>query len=93
MTARIGENLPGCSVPQGGVHVIAVQLKREITSLLDALPEPKLAVIFDFVQFLAERDLQAAWISAQSQSAAYQEWIGSDNDIYDEVFADVYPAR
>jgi len=42
------------------------------------------------VQFLTERDLQAAWISAQSQSAAYQEWIGSDNDIYDEVFADAY---
>ncbi len=24
---------------------------------------------------------------------AYHEWVGSDNDIYDEVFADVYPAR
>ncbi len=73
--------------------MIAVQLKREITSLLDALPEPKLTVVFDFVQFLAERDLQAAWISAQSQSAAYQEWVGSDNDIYDEVFADACPTR
>ena len=70
-----------------------VQLKREITSLLDALPEPHLAVIFDFVQFLVERELQAAWISAQSQAVAYQEWVGSDNDIYDEVFADAYPAR
>jgi len=72
--------------------MLAVQLKRQITSLLDTLPEPKLAVIFDFVQFLAERDLQAAWISAQSQAAAYQEWVGSDNDIYDQVFADAYPA-
>jgi hypothetical protein len=25
----------------------------------------------------------------QSQSRAYQEWVGPDNDIYDEVFADV----
>jgi len=40
------------------------------------------------VQFLAERELQVAWINAQSQSVAYQEWIGRDNDIYDEVFAD-----
>ena len=72
----------------GGKPMIAVQLKRQITSLLDALPEPKLAVVFDLVQFLTERDLQAAWMSAQSQSAAYQEWIGSNNDIYDEVFAD-----
>jgi len=77
----------------GGKTMTTVQLKRKITSLLDALPEPNLAVIFDFVQFLAERDLQAAWISAQSQSVAYQEWVGSDNDIYDEVFADAYPAR
>jgi len=44
--------------------MIAVQLKRQITSLLDASPEPKLMVVFDFVQFLAERDLQAAWTSA-----------------------------
>ena len=73
--------------------MIVVQLKRQITSLLDALPEPKLAAVFDFVQFLAERNLQAAWLSAQSQSAAYQEWIGSDNDIYDEVFAGAYPTR
>jgi len=58
--------------------------------LLDTLPEPELAVVFDLVQFLTERDLQAAWISAQSQSAAYQEWVGSDNDIYDAVFADAY---
>ena len=32
-------------------------------------------------------------MNAQSQSAAYQEWVGGDNDIYDEVFADAYPTR
>ena len=71
----------------------ATQLKHQITSFLDTLPEPKVAVVFDFVQFLAERELQAAWMSVQSQSAAYQEWVGSDNDIYDEVFADANPTR
>jgi len=69
------------------------QLKYQITTLLDALPEPKLAVVFDLAQFLAERELQASWINAQSQSAAYQEWVGGANDIYDEVFADVHPTR
>jgi hypothetical protein len=68
----------------------AIQLKYEITSLLEVLPEPKLAVVFDFVQFLAERELWVGWMKAQSQSAAYHEWVGSDNDIYDEVFADAY---
>jgi len=71
----------------------ATQLKYQITSFLDILPEPKLAAVFDFMQFLAERESQAVWMSAQSQSAAYQEWIGSDNDIYDEVFANADPAR
>ncbi len=34
----------------------AAQLKEEITNLLDDLSEPKLAVIYDFVRFLAERE-------------------------------------
>ncbi len=74
-------------------NMTANQLKDRITSLLDALPEAKLAVAFDFVQFLAERELQMAWLNAQSQSASFQEWLGSDNDIYDEVFANAVPAR
>jgi len=48
-----------------------------------------LAVLFDFVRFLVEREPQSAWHNAQGQSAAYQEWVGSGNDIYDQVFADV----
>jgi hypothetical protein len=63
-----------------GLNMTATQLKDKITSLLDALPEAKLAVAFDFVQFLAERELQMAWLNAQSQSAAYQQWLGSDID-------------
>ena len=65
----------------------ALQLKSEITRLLDRLPETKLAVVFDLVQFLAERELQAEWRNAQSHSLAYQQWGSSENDIYDEVFA------
>ncbi len=71
----------------------STQLKHKITSLLDILPEAKLPTLFDFRHFLVEQDLQVAWLNAQSQSAAYQEWIGSDNDIYDEVFADAHPAQ
>ena len=70
-----------------------VELKRQVASLLDTLPETKLAVVFDFVQFLNEQERQMDWMNAQRQSAAYQEWAGSDNDIYDEIFADAHPAR
>ncbi len=71
----------------------ATELKYQLTTLLDALPEPKLAVVYDLTRFLLERELLAGWVNAQSQSAAYQEWVGSENDIYDKVFADAYPAR
>jgi len=37
--------------------------------------------------------LQMAWLNAQIQSASFQEWLGSDNDIYDEVFANAVPTR
>lgn len=69
-----------------------IELKQRVTSLLDTLPEAKLGVVFDFVQFLSEQERQIDWMNAQRQSAAYQEWTGSDNDIYDELFADAYPA-
>ncbi len=63
----------------------ATLLEYQITTLLDALPEPKLAVVYDFAQFLVERELRSGWMNAQSQSTAYQEWVGGDNDVYDEV--------
>ena len=50
-------------------------------------------IIPPFVQFLTEQERQIDWMNAQRQSAAYQEWAGSDNDIYDKIFADVHPAR
>ena len=45
--------------------------------------------VSEFVRFLIEHEPQTTWFNAQSQSHAYQEWVGPDNDIYDQVFADV----
>ena len=50
------------------------RLQQEITALFPMLPEPELAVMFDFVRFLVEREPQTAWFNAQSQSLVYQEW-------------------
>jgi hypothetical protein len=65
------------------------QLQQEITALLPNLPELKLAAVSEFVRFLVACEPQTAWLNAQSQSRTYQEWVGPDNDIYDQVFADV----
>ncbi len=82
---------PAEAAPPLDEHI--VELKRQVASLLDTLPETKLAVVFDFVQFLTEQERQINWMNAQRQSATYQEWAGSDNDIYDKIFADVHPER
>ncbi len=73
--------------------MMAAELKEHIVSVLDNLPEAKLAAVLDFAQFLAEREQQMAWLEAQSRSATYQDWLSDENDIYDEVFADVTQAR
>lgn len=36
-----------------------------------------------------QRLLWLDWLNAQKQSAAYQEWVDRENDLYDEVFADI----
>jgi len=66
-----------------------LEMKNQITSLLDSLTDPKLAVILDFTQYLADRDTISDWLTTQMQSKAYQEWTSEENDIYDEVFTDV----
>jgi len=50
-------------------------------------PEPKLLTFLDFSQFLAERESEGDWIQAQMQSTAFQEWVGTDNGVYDEILA------
>ena len=37
----------------------------------------------------AERKAMTDFLQMQMQSASYQEWIGEENDVYDQVFADV----
>mgnify|MGYP001286589906 CR=1 FL=1 len=66
-----------------------LEMKKQITSLLDSLTETKLAVILDFTQYLADRDTASDWLTTQMQSKAYQDWTSEENDIYDEVYTDV----
>ena len=68
-------------------------LKDRIADLLDRLPDTKVEAVLDFVEFLAERETPGEWFHASSQSSAYREWVSAENDVYDEVFADVAPTR
>ena len=66
-----------------------VEMKEKISELVDTLPEMKLAVLLDFLEFIYERETASDLLLMQMQSGAYQEWVGEENDIYDQVFADV----
>ncbi len=81
------------SVPTGGIGMSVAEMKREVIGLLDRMPQAKVATVYDFVQFLTEREDQKNWALAQEQSAAYRDWLGADNDVYDEVFADAAETR
>ncbi|NUM44140.1 MAG: hypothetical protein HUU38_05490 [Anaerolineales bacterium] len=65
-----------------------LEMKKQITSLLDSLTDTKLAVILDFTQYLAERDTASDWLTTQMQSKAYQDWTSEENDVYDEGFTE-----
>jgi hypothetical protein len=65
-----------------------LEMKKQITSLLDSLTDTKLAVILDFTQYLAERDTASGWLTTQMQSKAYQDWTSEENDVYDEGFTE-----
>jgi|Deesub1362B_J571_1020462.scaffolds.fasta_scaffold83312_1 hypothetical protein len=67
--------------------MITLELRKQIHNLVETFSKPQLVLVYEFAQFLAQRE-EALWMDVQMRSSAYQEWVGSDNDIYDEVFAD-----
>jgi hypothetical protein len=68
-------------------------VKKRVHVLVDTLPESKLMTLLDFAQFLETREEESELFEAQMQSTAYQEWVGEENDIYDELFSCESTAR
>jgi hypothetical protein len=61
-------------------------LRKKAEELLKQLPEKKLNVAFDFLNYLNERGEAEDILKLQMTSRGYQEWLGDENDIYDKVF-------
>lgn len=61
------------------MHIVVEQLSDEQLALLLPLA-------------LSMRDAQNP-VLASTTSQAYQDWVSTENDIYDEVFADELAAR
>lgn len=65
-----------------------IEIKQKLEEIIDTLPKSKLEVILDFASYLKEREQTEDFLRMQMTSKAYQEWLNSENDIYDEVFSD-----
>ncbi len=66
-----------------------LEMKQQVYALIDTLPATTLTFILDLLQFLMERETATDFMEMQMQSDAYREWVGEENDVYDQVFADV----
>jgi len=66
-----------------------LEMKQQVYALIDTLPATTLTFILDLLQFLMERETATDFMEMQMQSDAYREWVGEENDVYDQVFTDV----
>jgi hypothetical protein len=70
-----------------------LELKQQFEEIVNALSESKLKVVIDFASYLRDREMSEELLRIQMNSTAYQDWISSDNDIYDEVFRDDFTQK
>lgn len=57
---------------------------------MDELNDEQLSTLLDYVVLLKSKEKT---IVPMIQSQAYEEWLSSENDIYDELFADEFSTR
>ncbi|MEM9272751.1 MAG: hypothetical protein AAGA80_07280 [Cyanobacteria bacterium P01_F01_bin.143] len=62
-------------------------IRQKISRLIEQLSDEQLAVLLPLI--LSIQDNQVT----KETSQAYKNWVGAENDIYDEIFADDLAAR
>ncbi len=65
-----------------------VEFQEKITEMTKTLPETKMNAVIDFISDLIKEDEIQNFLNIQKTSNTYQEWLSSENDIYDELFKD-----
>ena len=70
------------------INMQVLELKQKFEEIIKELPKSKLEAVIDFASYLRSREASEELSGMQMNSKAYQEWVSSENDIYDEVFKD-----
>ena len=67
-----------------------MNIRQKLLTIIEQLPDEKLATILNLALFLksGKESVQPMLVSQ-----AYQDWLSTENDIYDEIFADKLTAR
>ncbi len=65
-------------------------IRQEILNLIGQLSDEQLAVLLPLIISLQENQDS---VFSNETSQAYQDWVGAENDIYDQIFADDLAAR
>jgi hypothetical protein len=67
-----------------------MNIRQKLLTIIEQLPEDKLETLLNLALFLksGKEPIQPMLVSQ-----AYQDWLSTENDIYDEIFADELTAR
>jgi hypothetical protein len=68
-----------------------MNIRKELLTVMEQLPEEKLLVLLNLALALKEKNISDEITdlkALQLESQAYQGWVSTENDIYDEIFTD-----
>ena len=67
-----------------------MNIREKMINLVEQMPEEQLAILFPLAQSITSNQ---SYIISSETSNAYESWVSTENDIYDEVFADDLATR
>ncbi|MEH1822766.1 MAG: hypothetical protein V7L31_27460 [Nostoc sp.] len=67
-----------------------MNIRQELLSLIEQLSDEQLSPLLDLALSFKNGEKS---VNPAVESQAYQDWVSSENDIYDKVFADELTAR
>lgn len=65
-----------------------MNIKQKLSLVTQNLSDEQLGLLLELAVKLQNKNPNTLNFTEQITSQAYQEWIGSDHDIYDKIFAD-----
>jgi hypothetical protein len=67
-----------------------VNIRQKLEHVLENLNNEQLSTLLDFAVFLKSKEKAT---TPMVESQAYEQWLSTENDIYDELFADEISTR